>query len=188
MSLSAFHVSRSMRFQLIASVLWLSCALPWCAAPASAEVAPCEASPGAGAGKAASAADSRKKGDEDDFAPGSYAVTNSEKLFVRFHAYPELSGEYRLNIDNTISIPVIGRLNVEGINAACLEVMLARRTSEIARRDVFVTVETVSYRPIYITGAVARPGPVQWSPGMTVLQAMTIAGGRFRSTDALSSR
>ncbi len=135
------------------------------------QAAPCEAPARSGSGVA----------DEDKTA--SLLVSNFERMAIRFHAYPELSNEYRLNADNTVSIPVIGRINVEGQTADCLERMLAVRASAIARRDVFVNVEAVAYLPIFVAGLVARPGAVQWSPGMTVLQAVTMAGGRFRSAE-----
>jgi polysaccharide export outer membrane protein/exopolysaccharide production protein ExoF len=44
-----------------------------------------------------------------------------------------------------------------------------------------VTVEVVQYRPFYIVGAVERPGEYPYRPGLTVLEAYAIAGGRPRS-------
>ncbi len=114
---------------------------------------------------------------EPEETTGSPLVTTFERAAIRFHAYPELSGEYRLNADNTLSIPVVGRIKVEGQTAACLERLLAKRASEIAKRDVFVTVEAVAYQPSSLRGAVMKPGAVQWSPGMTVLQAWCSRAG-----------
>ncbi len=136
----------------------------------------------------ASAAEPRERGAaEPEEATSSPLVTTFERAAIRFHAYPELSGEYRLNADNTLSIPVVGRIKVEGQTAACLERLLAKRASEIAKRDVFVTVEAVAYQPVFVAGAVMKPGAVQWSPGMTVLQALVLAGGRYRSAEAQNS-
>jgi protein involved in polysaccharide export with SLBB domain len=165
------------------SVLFAAFALLVVAGPALGQRGPCDLTAGAAGDRAAQG----QGVEHDQREPLTYMITNSEKLAVRFHAYPELSGEYRINADNTISIPVIGRIRVEGMNAACLELTLARRATEIARRDVYVTVETVTYQPIYVTGAVSRPGLVPWAPGMTVLHAITMAGGRYRSTDSLAT-
>lgn len=108
-------------------------------------------------------------------------MSNAERLLVRFQGYPELSNEYRVSADHTLSIPVIGRIAVDGMTAACLEETLTAAARRIAKRDVFLTIETVAYKPVFVTGIVAKPGAVPWFPDMTVLHAMTVAGGLFRS-------
>jgi polysaccharide export outer membrane protein/exopolysaccharide production protein ExoF len=40
-----------------------------------------------------------------------------------------------------------------------------------------VAVEVSQYRPFYITGAIATPGAYPYQPGLTVLRAISIAGG-----------
>lgn len=47
-----------------------------------------------------------------------------------------------------------------------------------------VSVEVVQFRPIYIVGAVERPGEYAYRPGLTVLQAIGIAGGLYRVTES----
>jgi protein involved in polysaccharide export with SLBB domain len=107
-------------------------------------------------------------------------LSNAERIFVRVQGFPELSSEYRINVDKTISIPVIGRTSVAGIGPACLEQVLSAAASKIAKREVFLTVETVAYKPIFITGAVSKPGASPWFPGLTVLHATALAGGLYR--------
>jgi polysaccharide export outer membrane protein/exopolysaccharide production protein ExoF len=46
-----------------------------------------------------------------------------------------------------------------------------------------VSVEVAHYRPFYIVGAVNHPGEYPYRPGLTVLQALGIAGGLFRLTE-----
>ncbi len=104
-----------------------------------------------------------------------------ERLFIRFRGYPDLTGEYRISSDLMVSIPVVGRITVSGIDASALERVLASKMTEIARREVFVTVEILAYRPVFVTGYVKNPGVVQWQPGLTVLQAVALAGGLYRA-------
>lgn len=108
------------------------------------------------------------------------AVVNAEKLFIRFQGYPELTGEYRVNADETVSIALVGRINVSSLSAAQLEEVLRRRATELAKHEVFVTLEAATYKPLFVTGFVSRPGAVQWTPRMTVLQATALAGGTSR--------
>src|SRR5690606_28130295 len=45
------------------------------------------------------------------------------------------------------------------------------------------TVEVVRYPSFYVTGSVDRPGEFEYRPGLTVLQAVAMAGGQARKTD-----
>jgi len=104
-------------------------------------------------------------------------LTGAERLTIRFRGYQELTGDYRVGADNTISIPVIGRVSIAGVGAAELEKALAAKVTEIAGKDGYVTVEIATYRPVFVTGYVKNPGAAQWQPGLTVLQAVSLSGG-----------
>lgn len=106
----------------------------------------------------------------------------AERLAIKFHGYPDLSGEYRIRSDGTLSIPVIGRINIASMTDNDIEVALAQRLARTTGRDTFVTVEISEYRSVFITGFVSKPGSFPWRPGMNVLQAVALAGGTFRTS------
>ena len=110
-------------------------------------------------------------------------LTDADRLFIRFRGNPELTGDYRINADNTVSIPVFGRVSISSMSAAMLEKTLAAKATEIAGREGYVTVEVAAYRPIFVSGAVKNTGAIQWDSGLTVLQTVSLAGGLFRGTD-----
>lgn len=112
------------------------------------------------------------EGDRVDFAV---------KVSLRFHGNPELTGDYRVNPDGSLSVPVIGRIPVRGLTLARLEQALNDRLAEITGRETHVTVEIAEYRPIYVTGFVNHAGPRPWQPGLTVLQAVSLAEGIYRA-------
>jgi protein involved in polysaccharide export with SLBB domain len=114
----------------------------------------------------------------------SLDITSAEKISVKIQGQPELSGDYRIGDDQSISIPVLGRVSVAKLNAAALEKVLAERIARLVGREAFVTVEVVEYRPVFISGYVSRPGSSPWKPGMTTLQAVTISGGTFRGANS----
>ncbi|CAN0471537.1 unnamed protein product, partial [Phaeothamnion confervicola] len=99
---------------------------------------------------------------------------------IKFQGEPDLSGTYRIGADGSISIQVIGRVIVAGMDAAELEAALAERVSRYTGRKSYVTIEVASYRPIFVSGFVAKPGSYDWRPSMTVLQGLALAGGLFR--------
>jgi protein involved in polysaccharide export with SLBB domain len=112
-------------------------------------------------------------------------LAGAERLKLRFvNGNPELTGEYIVNFDQTISIPVLGRIPLTGMTAASLEKMLASRASQIANQDVYVTLEIAGYKPVFVTGSVKNSGSTPWQPGLTVLQAIAQAGGINRGEGA----
>jgi exopolysaccharide production protein ExoF len=121
-----------------------------------------------------------KVGSEPKHDLDQVKITDAERLAIRFQGYPELTGDYRISPDGEISVPVIGRFNVVDQTAAQLEKILAKKTGEIAGREVYVTVEMAAYRPMFVTGLVKTPGSIQWFPGMTVLKAVSLSGGIYR--------
>ena len=118
-------------------------------------------------------------------APGAaqrFEIASAERLTIKFQGYAELTGEYRVNPDQTISIPVLGRISVGKMTPADLELALAERASRVTGRETYITVEISEYRPVFVTGYVNRPGASPWKPGMTVLHAVTLLGGVYRAT------
>jgi exopolysaccharide production protein ExoF len=116
-------------------------------------------------------------------AADSYLISSAERLMIKFQGHPELTGDYRVNADGTISIPVLGRIAVARMNAVELERTLTEKVGKITGREAFITVEVAEYRPIFVSGFVTRPGASPWKPGMTVLHAVTISGGIFRGPE-----
>ncbi len=111
-------------------------------------------------------------------------ITSAEKISIKIQGQPELSGDYRIGDDQSISIPVLGRVSVAKLTAATLEKVLSERIARLVGREAFVTVEVVEYRPVFVSGYVSRPGSAAWKPGMTALQAVTISGGTFRGANS----
>ena len=111
-----------------------------------------------------------------------FEMSSAERVSIRFQGYSELTGEYRINSDNTISVPGLGRINVLGRTPAELEATLAERATKVTGREAFITLEVSEYKPVFVSGYVSRPGSIPWKPGMSVLHAVTLMGGVFRAT------
>jgi protein involved in polysaccharide export with SLBB domain len=114
-------------------------------------------------------------------------LSNVERLNIRFLAQPSLTGEYSIAGDETLSLPVIGRLDVRGLSLVALEQLLAREVLRLTGRETFVTVDVIDYREVFVTGMVARTGAHRWKRGMTVLHAESLAGGIYRPVGANGS-
>lgn len=120
-------------------------------------------------------------------ASGGIPIVSAERVSIRVPEYPVLSGEYRINDDETISFPVVGRIRVTGHTAADLERVIAAEVLRRAGREVQVTMEVVDYKPVFVNGYVSRAGAMPWKPGYTVMHAESLAGGAYRPTDNRSA-
>lgn len=127
-----------------------------------------------GFGQTAQAPSAPRAASDDHNTP---ELGNAQTVTLKFADYTQLNGDYRVAPNRTISIPVIGRVSIEGLSLAGLEETIAKKTAAITGRQAYVSVEISEYRPVYVTGLVTKPGAVPWQPHMTAFQAVAGAGG-----------
>ncbi|MGI9424191.1 MAG: polysaccharide biosynthesis/export family protein [Hyphomicrobiaceae bacterium] len=106
-----------------------------------------------------------------------YAAT----INIRIPGNRVLSGEYRVSADGTISMPVIGRLDVSKLSAAEFEQQLKGEIYRVSNRETNVAIEVEQYRSVFVSGVVTRAGAFPWRPGLSVLHAEALAGGIART-------
>jgi polysaccharide biosynthesis/export protein ExoF len=111
-----------------------------------------------------------------------YVLGVGDRLKVKVQEWPDLGGEYSVTADGFVSLPLLGNINVAGRRLDDLgrEIsdLLQRRGSGAERP--FAALEIVRYRPFSILGDVQRPGEYPYRPGLTVLEAVGMAGGYYR--------
>jgi protein involved in polysaccharide export with SLBB domain len=103
-----------------------------------------------------------------------YKLGAGDKIRVVVLADPEFSGEYEVDAAGNISVRMIGRISALGMTTAELETALVERY----RSGGYV--ELLSARPFFVLGEVSRPGSYPYVAGLTVAQAIAIAGGYTR--------
>ena len=90
--------------------------------------------------------------------------------------------DYIVSASGYLSLPLLGDVSANGLTTMELTRELGLRLKDrmglVASPDV--TVEVVQFRPFYIVGAVEKPGEYPYRPGLNVLEAFAIAGGRPR--------
>jgi polysaccharide biosynthesis/export protein len=141
-------------------------------------------------------------------ARGEYRVQQGDTIEISVAGLPELRQKTTVQSDGAIAFPLIGSLPVQGLTPAELRTeaqkQLARKIYRLHApdgREILTVIQPdevsaaiVGYRPVYVTGDVAKPGEQTFVPEMTVRQALALAGGaelsqaRFpRSSNDLSS-
>jgi protein involved in polysaccharide export with SLBB domain len=119
-----------------------------------------------------------------------------DKVRVTVYGEDRISGEYQIDPDGMISLPLAGTVRAAGLTKAALETALADKLAGKYLRSPKVTVDVVNFRPFYVLGEVQKPGEYPFRSGLNVLSAIAIAGGstyransskvyiqRFGSTD-----
>lgn len=109
--------------------------------------------------------------------PG-YIIGAQDVLSIHVWKEPDVSRTVPVRPDGKISLPLVN--DVEAAGATPLR--LAQRISELLKKymtdpQVTVIVTEINSQRIYIIGEVSRPGAYNLLPGMTVLQALSGAGG-----------
>ena len=106
-----------------------------------------------------------------------YRLSNADRLRVTVFGEPELSGEFVVDGQGFLSLPLIGDVNVEGMTVREFQRLAEERFGDGYLREPRVSAEVVNYRPFYILGEVARPGEYPYTNGLTVMNAIATAEG-----------
>jgi protein involved in polysaccharide export with SLBB domain len=96
----------------------------------------------------------------------------------------KISGDYEIDQNGRIAVPLIGAVRAAGLTKKDLEQTLAARLREgqILRNPV-VTIDVSSFRPFYVLGEVEKPGEFTYRNGLNVMSAVAVAGGyTFRAS------
>ena len=99
-----------------------------------------------------------------------------------YKEWTALNGEYVVSQSGSISIPMIGEMQVGDKTVDDISADIGEKLKQITGLAVAPTasVEVVKYPMIYVSGAVEKPSELEFKPGLTVKQAIAMAGGRER--------
>ncbi|MGO9431616.1 polysaccharide biosynthesis/export family protein [Rhodoblastus sp.] len=90
----------------------------------------------------------------------------------------EMTGEYVVQLDGTIYVPLIGTVKAAGLTPEGLQGELGAKSGPLFSHPVKMIIKLVKREPIYVTGSVPQAGVFDYRPYMTVLHAMILAGVR----------
>jgi len=103
---------------------------------------------------------------------------------VRVYGEPELSGVHRVAPDNTIDIPLVGRVEVNRMTGAQLnEVLIVELARYVRNPQISIFVKEFNSQKVFVFGEVQRAGTFKFEEGMNIVQAITLAGGFAKLAD-----
>jgi len=114
----------------------------------------------------------------NDPVPFTTAVLREgDSIKIAFPGAPNLDTTQQVRRDGKITLALGGEIVAAGKTPADIEREVLRLHGEqLAVKQVVVTVTSSAY-PVYVSGAVLRPGKIQADRPMTVLEAIMEAGG-----------
>jgi len=117
-------------------------------------------------------------------ADPEYVIGPEDVLNVSVWKEEGLSAAVPVRPDGKISIPLINDVTAAGLTPMQLSSNIKEQLKKyIDDPQVTVTVTQVNSRRVYLVGQVARAGAFQLLPHMTVLQALSSAGGLSEFAD-----
>ena len=124
----------------------------------------------------ASIADEYRLGSQDKL---NIRVVEWQTVEGNFREWSALSGEYSVSASGSLSLPFIGEVKAAGRTTAeiaeTIETTLQQKFGLSDKPEA--AVELAEYRPFYIAGDVQTPGQYPYAPDLTVIKAVSLAGG-----------
>lgn len=120
-----------------------------------------------------------------------YRLSPGDIIEITVAGMPELKQRAPIQLDGTITIPMVGSIAAAGSTSADVQAraemalaakVIRQRTPDGRDRVVLiqpgdVAVTVAEYRPVYVNGDVLQPGQHPYRPQMTVRHAVALSGG-----------
>ena len=110
--------------------------------------------------------------------PEYYKIGPNDALNIFVWNEPELTRDINVMLDGRIIFPMIGEIMAKGRSAVELKKIITEKLRNyINSPEVTVIVKQSNSCRIYTIGKINKPGPYPMDADMTVLQALSVAGG-----------
>lgn len=129
-----------------------------------------------------------------------YRLDTQDRLRIRvvewqtvegtFREWSAVSGDYLVGASGNLSLPFLGETPAAGKTTAEIAETISETLQQkfgLSQRPE-ASVELAEYRPFYVFGDVETPGQYPYAPGLTVIKAMSIAGGLRNSSGQRAER
>jgi len=111
-------------------------------------------------------------------AADTYVIGPTDTLTVTVWKEPTLTGNLLVRPDGMISMPLLGDVPASGLTPLQLAGSIQTKLKKfIQDPNVSVVLTQIHSKTIYLLGEVGKKGPVEMTPNMTLLEAISSAGG-----------
>ncbi|MEG1628309.1 polysaccharide biosynthesis/export family protein [Pseudomonas sp.] len=114
----------------------------------------------------------------------AYLLNPGDVVEVSVWQEDNLRREVSVLPDGSITFPLVGQIQVAGLDTAEVEKKVATKLEQfLPDPNVSVVVKSTTGNLLYVQGKVIKPGPVQMAGPTAVLQALSMSGGLDKFAD-----
>ncbi len=114
---------------------------------------------------------------EGHAASDSYKLGAGDRLKVNVFGEESLSGEFEIDGQGMVALPLLGNMKAGGNDVRAFEKDVSAKLKDGYLVNPRVSIEVLNFRPFFILGEVKKPGSYPYVNGLTVLNAVALAGG-----------
>jgi len=118
----------------------------------------------------------------------NYRLNSGDTVRISVWHEPDLLQELLIRPDGGITFPLIGDVEVAGLTLTLAQDALKKRIEKyVPDAQVHISLLSAAGNTAYVIGKVTRPGPVVLTGNVTVVQALSVAGGAtvYADTDEI---
>jgi polysaccharide export outer membrane protein len=115
--------------------------------------------------------------EQQNLPVNDYKIGTKDLLEIKVFELPELNQTVRVAEDGSVSLSLLGKVDVAGLTAQELEKKLASILDQKYTKGAHVTVFIKEYQKVSVFGAVGRSGSYELVGPTTLLQVISLAGG-----------
>lgn len=113
-----------------------------------------------------------------------YELGRGDVVEIIVSAGGQLTRRTQIGVSGAVTVPLVGEISIAGLTPSAAADKIAKMFRDRGDHEqVNAIVEVVAYRPVYVAGAVPKPGPYEYRPGMTIRQLLAMAGGESAGSD-----
>lgn len=113
----------------------------------------------------------------------SYRLGANDRIRIQVFGEDDLTTESKISGQGKIKYPLLGELDIGGKTVKEVEEYITQQLRNGYLNDPKVTVNITEYRNFFVYGEAKNPGAYPFREGLTLLKAITLAGG-FTQTAA----
>jgi polysaccharide biosynthesis/export protein len=113
----------------------------------------------------------------DPALSGPYRLASGDRVRVIIFGQDNLSNSFSVDGSGAIAMPLIGEVRAQGLTASELARAIEMRLKQGYVREPRASVEVEAFRPFFVMGEVNLAGQYPFINGMTVQNAIAVAGG-----------
>lgn len=106
-----------------------------------------------------------------------YKLGVGDKVRVTVFGEKDLSGDFDVNDQGEVTLPLIGSVRIAGKTVGDAETVITSAYGKNYLVNPHVNLQVMNYRPFFILGEVKNPGSYPYINGMTIVNAVALAGG-----------